>query len=92
MTVREGDVTLLSVCEGKDGVFLLAAEGRAVPGDILEIGNTNSRYTFPCGMRSFFDQWCKAGPSHHCAIGIGHVAGELEKLAFLLGIKLVSVK
>jgi len=92
MTVREGDVTLLSVCEGKDGVFLLAAEGRAVPGEILEIGNTNSRYTFPCGMRSFFDQWCKAGPSHHCAIGIGHMAGELEKLAFLLGIKLVSVK
>ncbi|MCR5547378.1 MAG: L-fucose/L-arabinose isomerase family protein [Bacteroidales bacterium] len=92
MTVRESDVTLLSVCEGRDGIFLLAAEGRTVPGSVLEIGNTNSRYSFPCGMRSFVDQWCKAGPSHHCAIGIGHLAGELQKLAFLLGIDIKIVK
>ncbi len=92
MTVRQSDVTLLSVCEGKDGMFLLAAEGETVPGEVLEIGNTNSRYRFPCGMESFFDQWCKAGPSHHCAVGIGHLAPKLRKLAFLLGISLVEVR
>ncbi len=92
MSVKEGDVTLLSVCEGKDGIFLLVAEGSAVPGEVLQIGNTNSRYSFPCGMRSFFDQWCKAGPSHHCAIGIGHRAGELKKLSFLLGIQMIQVR
>ena len=92
MTVRQSDVTLLSVCEGKDGMFLLAAEGETVPGEVLEIGNTNSRYRFPCGMASFFDQWCKAGPSHHCAVGIGHLAPKLRKLAFLLGIPLVEVR
>ena len=92
MTVREGDVTLLSVCEGKDGIFLLVSEGAAVPGEVLQIGNTNSRYSFPCGIRSFFDQWCKAGPSHHCAIGTGHRADELKKLAFLLGIKIIQVQ
>ena len=91
MTVRESEVTLLSVCEDRDGVFLLAAEGRTVPGSVLEIGNTNSRYSFPCGMRSFFEQWCKAGPSHHCAIGIGHRAAELKKLAFLLGIDIILI-
>ena len=37
-------------------------------------------------MRSFFDQWCKAGPSHHCAVGVGHQASKLAKIAFLLGI------
>lgn len=92
MTVRSNDVTLLSVCEDSDGVFLLAAEGRTVPGDVLEIGNTNSRYSFPCGMKAFFDQWCKAGPSHHCAVGIGHQGDALRKLAFLTGIRIIEVK
>ncbi len=92
MTVRTSDVTLLSVCEGRGGFFLLAAEGETVPGDVLEIGNTNSRYKFPCGMKSFLEQWSKAGPSHHCAVGIGHVADKLEKLAFLLGIGIRIVR
>lgn len=92
MTVRSTDVTLLSVCEDAQGVFLLIAEGKSVPGEILEIGNTNSRYSFPCGARSFIDQWSKAGPSHHCAIGIGHVAGKLEKFAALAGVRTVKVR
>lgn len=92
MTVRSTDVTLLSVCESRDGIFLLVAEGRSVPGEILEIGNTNSRYRFPCGARSFIEQWSKAGPSHHCAIGIGHVAGQIRKFATLAGIRTVFVK
>ncbi|MDR3194555.1 MAG: L-fucose/L-arabinose isomerase family protein [Tannerella sp.] len=90
MSVRQGDVTLLSVCEGRDGLFLLAAEGRSVPGPTLQIGNTNSRYRFACGAREFMNRWSKAGPSHHCAIGVGHVAGKLEKVAFLLNIPLVK--
>lgn len=92
MTVRHGDVTLLSVCEGKNGLFLLVAEGESVPGPVLQIGNTNSRYRFACGVRSFIDNWSKAGPSHHCAIGIGHVAGKIKKLASLLNIPYVEVK
>jgi len=92
MTVRCTDVTLLSVCEDSEGVFLLAAEGSTVPGDVLEIGNTNSRYKFPCALKSFFDQWCKAGPSHHFAVGIGHKADELKKLAFLTGIRIVVIQ
>ena len=92
MTVRSTDVTLLSVCEADDGVFLLVAEGKSVPGEVLEIGNTNSRYKFNCGMKAFFDSWCKAGPSHHCAIGIGHVAGQIEKFAALAGVRTVVVR
>ncbi|MBR5175286.1 MAG: L-fucose/L-arabinose isomerase family protein [Bacteroidales bacterium] len=92
MTVRPGDVTLLSVCEGPDGVFLLTAEGESVTGDVLNIGNTNSRYRFPCGMRSFFDQWCEAGPSHHCAVGVGKQVEIIRRIAFLLGIGVKVVK
>jgi len=91
MTVRHGDVTLLSVCEGKDGVFLLVAEGRSVPGSTLQIGNTNSRYRFPLGARDFINAWSKAGPSHHTAIGVGHIATKIKKLAFLLNIPCVQI-
>ncbi|MGE4434245.1 MAG: arabinose isomerase [Bacteroidales bacterium] len=91
MTVKHGDVTLLSVCENKNGIFLLVAEGESVEGPTLQIGNTNSRYRFSIGARRFMNEWSKAGPSHHCAIGIGHIADKIEKLAFLLNIPLVKI-
>lgn len=91
MTVKHGGVTFLSVCEGKDGVFLLVAEGESVAGPVLQIGNTNSRYRFSCGSRSFMNQWSKAGPSHHCAIGVGLLGNKLEKVAFLLNIPIVKM-
>lgn len=91
MSVRLGNVTFLSVCEGAEGVFLLVAEGEAVAGPVLQIGNTNSRYRFACGAREFMDKWSKAGPSHHCAIGVGHVADKICKFASLLDIPVVRV-
>jgi L-arabinose isomerase len=92
MSVKQGPVTLLAVTRQGDGtVNLLAAEGESVPGPILEIGNTNSRYRFSIGAKQFLKQWSEQGPSHHLAIGVGHVAGQLEKLAKLLGIKYVRI-
>ena len=91
MTVKHGPVTLLSVVEGKDEVFLLAAEGESVPGPVMHIGNTNSRYRFPVGAKAFIEQWSKNGPAHHCAIGTGHQAEKISKLAFLLGINFVRI-
>jgi L-arabinose isomerase len=87
MTVKHGPVTLLSVVEDRDhGFTLLVAEGESVPGPILEIGNTNSRYKFPLGARGFTEAWNAAGPAHHTAIGIGNRAGHLQKLAALLNL------
>ena len=91
MSVRHGDVTFLSVCEGRDGMFLLVAEGESVEGPVLEIGNTNSRYRFSCGAREFINRWSKAGPSHHTAIGVGHVADEIEKIGFILSLPVVRI-
>ncbi len=86
--VAHGPVTLLAVVQGRAGAtFLLAAEGESVPGPTLDIGNTNSRYRFPLPAREFVEQWSAAGPAHHCAIGVGHLADRIAKLASLLGIE-----
>ena len=91
MVVKHGPVTLLSVVEAKDGLMLLVAEGESVTGPILEIGNTNSRYRFSIGARKFVNDWNSRGPAHHCAVGIGHIASKIKKLAQLLDMEMVQV-
>jgi L-arabinose isomerase len=87
MSVKHGPVTLLSVVEDEHSHFkLLVAEGECVPGESLEIGNTNSRYRFPLGARGFVNAWNAQAPAHHCAVGVGHVAATLERVAALIGI------
>jgi L-arabinose isomerase len=92
MSVKHGPVTLLSVVEdAKYGFKLLVAQAESVPGQTLHIGNTNSRYRFSIGARGFVEAWNAEGPAHHCAIGVGHIAGKLAKLASLLEIPVVQV-
>jgi len=92
MSVKHGPVTLLSVMQTGDGKLnLLVAEGESVPGPILEIGNTNSRYRFSIGARNFLNNWSVHGPAHHCAVGVGHISSKLKKLAALLGMEFVRV-
>jgi L-arabinose isomerase len=58
---------------------------------VLQIGNTNSRYQFSIGASAFMNAWSKAGPAHHCAIGVGHLADKIEKLGALLGLEVRRV-
>jgi L-arabinose isomerase len=92
MEVQNGPVSFLAVVQdGAGKLSLLTAEGQSVPGPTLQIGNTNSRYRFPIGARAFVNAWCQAGPAHHAAIGIGHIADKIEKLASLLRIEAIRV-
>jgi len=91
MSVKHGPVTLFSVVQTADKLMLLSAQAESVPGPILEIGNTNSRYRFPIGARRFIEEWNAQGPAHHCAIGVGHIANKLKKLAALLQLEYIQV-
>jgi len=92
MSVAQGPVTLLSVVERGDGTLkLLVAEAESVPGPILEIGNTNSRYRFACGARNFVEAWNAEGPAHHCAIGRGHLSSVIRKLGHLWKMDVIEI-
>ena len=35
--------------------------------------------------------WSEEGPTHHCALGVGHQLGKIRKLARLMGIELAVI-
>ena len=88
MTVKHGEITVLSVVQHRNGsISLQFVEGESVEGPVLAIGNTNGRYKFPMGARKFMNEWSIGGPSHHCAIGVGHIGDKLEKFCKIIGIE-----
>ena len=91
--VRAGPVTLLALGQRRDsGYRLVVAEGEVVPGPTLQLGNTTSRVAFGMDPGEWVDAWCAAGPSHHWALGIGHQATTLHRVADLLGAEIVQIK
>jgi L-arabinose isomerase len=90
--VKAGPITILTMTQTADGrLKLLAAEGESIPGDTMRIGNTNSRLKFSLDPAAFMDAWCEAGPTHHCALGVGHQLGKIRKLARLLNLELTVI-
>jgi L-arabinose isomerase len=88
-SVRQGPITILGLTQTRDGrLKLLTAEGECLAGERLRIGNTNSRLRFGLEPAAFLNAWCSEGPTHHCALGLGHVRGSVEKVAALLGLEL----
>ena len=90
--VRHGPITIVGCTQTADGrLKLLAAQGESIPGATFRIGNTNSRLRFERPPAEFFEAWCAQGPTHHVALGVGHAAAELERVARLLGLECVVV-
>ena len=71
----------------------IIAEGESVSGPIPPTGNTNTRGFFQPDVRTFLKRWISEGPTHHFALGIGHHAATLEKIARYLNLeyKIISV-
>jgi len=90
--VKTGPVTILGVTQTANGELkMLTAQGESIPGPIMKIGNTNSRLRFPLGPAQFVNRWCQEGPTHHCALGAGHVSRRIAKVAALMRIPHVAV-
>jgi len=85
-SIRNGPITLLGLTQTGDGRFkFVVAEGESLPGIIPATGNTNTRGRFRPDVRTFLERWSLEGPTHHFALGVGHRAATLERLARALG-------
>jgi L-arabinose isomerase len=57
----------------------------------MRIGNTNSRLVVPLGPAELLERWCAEGPTHHVALGVGHVLDEVRAVAKLMDLPFVAV-
>lgn len=90
--IKEGPITMLSISSTFDGKFkFVIAEGMSVAGPIPPTGNTNTRGFFKPDARTFLKRWVKEGPTHHFALGTGHHAQVIKKIAGYLNIEAVIV-
>ena len=90
--IKEGPITMLSISSTFEGKFkFIIAEGESVAGPIPPTGNTNTRGYFKPDIRTFLKRWTAEGPTHHFALGIGHHAGTIQKVAEYLGIEAVVI-
>jgi L-arabinose isomerase len=90
--VRHGPITIVGCTQTAEGrLKLIVAEGESVPGATFRIGNTNSRLRFGLPPAEFFERWCEHGPTHHVALGVGHVASEVRNVARLLDLDHAAV-
>lgn len=91
--VQPGTCTLLNLSQfGTDKAFkLIYSIGEVLPGDILNIGNPNCRVRLQMPIHDFFDAWCRQGPGHHSALGLGDLSLEIETFAESLGFDCVRI-
>jgi L-arabinose isomerase len=86
--IRQGPITMLGVTVNAQGRFkFVIAEGESVHGPIPATGNTNTRGFFEPDVRTFLKRWTREGPTHHFALGTGHRAGTLRRIAEVLKIE-----
>lgn len=91
--IKEGPITMLSISSTYDGKFkFIIAEGESVEGPIPPTGNTNTRGYFKPDVRTFLKRWVSEGPTHHFALGVGHHAETIQKIAEYLNIPSVIIK
>ena len=91
--IKEGPITMLGITQNAHGGFkFVIGEGISKTGPIPPTGNTNTRGFFEPTTREFVKKWVMEGPTHHYALGIGHHAETIAKIADILGIEHVIVK
>lgn len=90
--LKVGPITMAGLTQRIDGNFeMVLAEGDSLAGMIPATGNTNTRGKFEPDVRTFLLKWSLAGPTHHFALGVGHVAHLVQAVAKSFGIEFTTV-
>ena len=90
--VRSGPITTLNLTQtGEGNLKLIISEGVSTNGPIMQIGNTQTPVKFNSHPDAYMSQWFAEGPTHHCAIAVGHNATIFEKVGELMKIRFVTL-
>ena len=81
-----------SAQNAQGGFKFVIGEGYSKAGPIPPTGNTNTRGFFEPTTKEFVKRWVMEGPTHHYALGVGHHADTIAKIAQVLGIEAVIVR
>lgn len=91
--IKEGPITMLGITHTANGDFkFIIGEGESKAGPIPPTGNTNTRGYFAPDTKTFIKKWVMAGPTHHYALGVGHHADTISKIADVLGIPWIIIR
>jgi len=90
--IKTGPISMLGLTQTFSGQFkMIIAEGKSLKGLTPAIGNSTTRVKFEIDVRTFLEKWSIEGPTHHFALGIGHVAKKIEMLAKYLKIDSILI-
>jgi len=90
--IKEGPITMLCNTITANGQFkFVIAEGQSLHLPVPPTGNTNTLGRFRPDVRTFLKRWVAEAPTHHYALGIGHHAATIKKIATVLNIDAVIV-
>ena len=90
--IKEGPITMLGITQTSENKFkFVIGQGYSKAGPIPPTGNTNTRGFFEPTTKEFVKKWVMEGPTHHYALGVGHHAATIAKIADILGIEYVVV-
>lgn len=91
--IKEGPITMLGITQNANGGFkFVIGEGYSKEGPIPPTGNTNTRGFFEPTTKEFIKKWVMEGPTHHYALGVGHRAETLAKIARILNVEYTIVR
>jgi len=90
--IKEGPITMLGVTINENyALKFVIAEGKSLRRQIPPTGNTNTHGLFEPDLKTFLKRWFTEGPTHHFALGIGHHAVAIQKIAEIMGVESVII-
>lgn len=85
--VPPGPATLVALAQSPAGLRLIAVEGSVTADSEPTTGTTSARFTWGSGDRGAgWKHWVESGAGHHSALGRGHFAQGVERVAHHLGL------
>jgi L-arabinose isomerase len=91
--LQAGPATLVALAQTPNGLRLVAAEGTVTSDSEPTTGTASARFTWGSGDRGTgWKHWVESGAGHHSALGRGHFAQNLARVAHHLGVDFTTAQ